>query len=226
LKVLDASRYPDLVRAGGLPAALREAAARLGVDIGQFEVTSGPAQFDSVITDTGRGRISVLLGADRRLFGLAIFGRGHSLAAGSTSDLDDAVRVIATWCRGTTLRELRERFPFMTYDAMAEAYEAGRLAAAQWDLMLTDPDLVDIRPLLVDAHAHEVLRSMVPMVSHLTLLRLVRDIDVRTKGEVWVALKADGTYVVESTTRPGSRRVVDSVDEAVRVALSLAMDSG
>ena len=67
---------------------------------------------------------------------------------------------------------------------------------------------------------------MVPMVSHRTLLRLVRDIDVRTKGEVWVAVKADGTYVLESTTRPGSRRVVDSVDEAVRSAVSMAMDSG
>jgi hypothetical protein len=219
-EAVDPDLYPDLIRLGGLASAMSDVAQRVDADLGQVGVHSPAGRFNSVLLDSDRGTISVLLGAEKRLFDINIYGEAYPWARGATDDLTAAVQVADAWRRGATLRELAARFPFMTYDSLSEAYEDGDPGATQWRRLLDDRDLEPLQDLLRAAHANDELRALFPFVSHNTLLRFVSDPTDRSGGELWITQEPQGTYRVESTARSGSQRAVDSVDEAIEAALS------
>jgi hypothetical protein len=220
-EILNHELYPDLIQLGGLASAMADTARRLSIDLGNIRVHSSAGRFNSATVDSGRGTISILLGAEKRLFGVDIYsGKGYPWASGSTDDLAAVVKVADAWRNGATLSELNTQFPFMKYSAMAQAYESGDPVATMWGLLLDDRDLEPIRPLLRAVRSDSRLGWLFPSVSHSTLLRLAKNYADRSEGEIWITQQADGTYRVESPGRSGSQRQVESAEAAVATATS------
>jgi hypothetical protein len=218
-RLVDRELYPDVIEYGGLGPALRDAAQRAGVDLEPVTVPAGADGYVNVLLPTGRGFVGVFLGAQERVFTVHITVDSRPWATGGTGDLTEAARVVGFWRSGTTLRDLRERFPFMTYSRLAEGYEAGNPVEAQWQDLLDRDDLDLIRPLLVAAFANDRLSRMFPTVTMFTLARFAVD-DTDRSGVVRVRIDRDGRFQVESS-RLDSPRTVDTVDEAVALAAEL-----
>lgn len=217
---LPADLYPDVVEMGGLAPALRTAAGRAGVDLGDISAPPWPDPFTTVYLSSSRGSIGVVAEPSERRFDVGFSARGHNWAQGSTADLAEVVGAVHAWREGAKLRELAARFPFMRYDRMAQAYEDGKPVEVRWDDLLSDPELDAIRPLLRAAHAHPRLRPLFPSVSHLTLAWFLRGLPSQADGAVQVLLTPEGGYRVNATWDQ-IERVAGSVDEAVELAASL-----
>ncbi len=175
---------PDLVD------ALRACAGAAGLEIG--EVTGdGP----EAVAVSGHGAVTVERRLGERDFAVtvAVPGRGRYWAQGSTADLTAAAGVAAAWRSGCTLAELHARFPFMVFDALAQAWESGDPVATMWGLLLEDPDLARIRPLLRAAHGDERLRRRMPSVSHFALSFPADG----GAGDVTIVPLSNGRFVVE-----------------------------
>ncbi|MGW5266100.1 DUF6193 family natural product biosynthesis protein [Microbispora sp. NPDC004025] len=216
--VVDGSLYPDLLRDGGLAPAMRRLASRGRWDLGPIETEPGPARFVTATMSSDRGRIAILLGAEKRFFSIRISHLGHVWASGATDDLAAVTEVADAWRRGATLDELVRRFPFMRTNALALAFERGDPIPAQWDGLLGDPGLVHVRPLVSAAHSDERLRALFPYVSH-GALRLYRDVRDTSLGELRLVPLAGGGFRVEATW-DGSTGEAGSLREAVGLALS------
>jgi hypothetical protein len=220
--VLNDTLYPDIVRHGGLAAALTEAARAASVDLGAL-TTPGEAHGEAtVVIDSDRGWISVIPGAARRVFIIDIANAVHNWAAGATEELAEVVAVASSWRGGATLRQLHDRFPFMTYTRLAQGYEDGNPVEVQWAELLEDPHLTRIRPLLRAARADERLGRLFPMVSHHT--HAIFDLDHPKRWPIRslsINMTIDGAYEVGGTwTDDEPRRfatLADAVDEGSRL---------
>ncbi len=217
---LSADLYPDVVEKGGIAPALRAAAGRVGVDLGEISTPPWPNPFTTAYLSSGRGGIGVVAEPSERRFDIGFSTHGHNWANGSTADMAEVVGAVHAWREGATLRELAARFPFMTYDRMAQAYEDGNPVEVMWDLRLHDPELDAIRPLLRAAHAEPRLRAMFPAVTHLTLAWFSSDPPGVAESSVRVLLSADGDYQVFATWDQ-VERVAGTPEEAVAQAVSL-----
>lgn len=213
---VDAALYPDVAEMGGLPAALAAVAARDGAGVGEI-VAGGFHRNVAVALMSDRGRVTVTLVVDRRVFSIRVVVDGYDWAAGGASSLSDVVGVAAAWRGGATLRQLCAAFPFMTTDPVALGYEAGDPLGAYWEVNLTDPELTEVRPLLRAARRHPRLSGLFPRVSHLTLARFALDERDRSQGEVRVLVTRDGHYRVDSSWVDESQ-TVESIDEAIALA--------
>ncbi|MEU6426622.1 DUF6193 family natural product biosynthesis protein [Microbispora sp. NPDC046973] len=216
--VVNGSLYPDLLRDGGLASAMRRLASRGRWDLGRIETDVGPARFVSATMSSDRGRIAILLGAEKRFFSIRISHLGHVWASGATDDLAAVTGVADAWRKGATLDELVHRFPFMHTNALALAFERGDPIPTQWDELLGHPELVHVRPLLNAAHSDERLRALFPYVSHGTL-RLYRDVRDTSLGELRLVPLPSGGFRVEATWNDSTGEA-DSLPEAVRLARS------
>jgi hypothetical protein len=219
--VVNPELYPEIIQHGGLALALAEAAHHAGLDLGAITVPAGANGYANVLVPAGRGFVGVFLGAQERVFTVHITVESRPWATGGTTDLTEAVRVADFWRSGTTLRELHERFPFMTYTRLAEGYEAGNAVEVQWQELLEWDALELVRPLLVAARANDRLGRMFPTVTMFTLVRFAFD-DTDHVGVVRVRLVRDGRYQVESS-QEDSPRIVDTVEEAVAAAAELVL---
>ncbi|MFF4098391.1 hypothetical protein [Streptomyces sp. NPDC001903] len=100
--------YPDSVASGGLGAAMEEAAALHGCDIGPVGSAS-----TVVSIETGRGVLSVGLAADERLFLIGIHIPGFTWATGSTGEVGLLVEAVSAWREGISLDDFEAKFEFM-----------------------------------------------------------------------------------------------------------------
>jgi hypothetical protein len=217
--MLDAGLYPDLVEHGGLSRAMESLALATGIDLGQISASSGDTGELTASVSSDRGEVHVYLGADGRWFSISLFEQSHEWASGGSEQLVDVVRVADAWRRGIGVEELRSRFPFMHLNELAVAYERGDPVSAQWALLLDDQDLVGIRPLLLAVSADIRLRSLFPCVTHLTMLRLMKDHRDRAAGEIWITVKPDHLRV--GSEGGEESRSVTSIEAAVAAATAL-----
>lgn len=88
--------------------------------------------------------------------------------------------------------------------------------AMVWEVLLADPALERIRPLLRAAHADERLRVRTPQVSHFAL-SFAGDDDAA--GEVGIVPLSNGRFVVEAA---GNAAPADDEQAAVRMAAEVA----
>ncbi|MFF3404150.1 DUF6193 family natural product biosynthesis protein [Streptomyces sp. NPDC002659] len=162
-----------------------------------------------------------ILGADERWFSISIANDVHVWTEGGTDDLLSLVGVADAWRRGATLRELHERFPFMSHTELAQEFEDGDPVATQWERLLSHEIFEEKRPLVRAAHAHDRLRVLLPVISHgsLVLSRNPRD---RASEGFWIVPLAGGKYRVRSTKLNESERVVASMDAAIDCVASWA----
>jgi hypothetical protein len=185
-------------------------------------VPDGADPFTEALVGADRGWVSVTAGADRRAFVINLANDRHHWAVGTTDDLVTVALVADRWRAGATLRQLHERFPFMTYTRLAQGYEDGDPIGAQWAHLLDDPDLTLIRPLLLAARADERLGRLFPTVSHHTLARFALDHTARDSEDVVIAMRGQGGFEVWATwlpTRSAAATIAEAVDAAARLRL-------
>jgi hypothetical protein len=221
--VLNGDLYPDLIQLGGLASAMSQTARTDSADLGEIRAEPGRwghGRFTTAEVPVHRGTVSVRLGVDERWFSITIADDAHVWTTGGTDDLHKLVGVTDAWRRGATLRELHDRFPFMSCTAMAQAYEDGNPVVAKWERLLAHEEYVAERPLLRAAHAEPRLRTLFPVVSYGSLI-LSRDPYDRTSEEFRIVPRADGGYRVSSTKPSGSEREVASLEEALVAVLIL-----
>lgn len=207
--------YPEVAAAGGLAPALLRVAERKSITLSGVRAPDGPEAQNYASVGSDRGWVSVTLGIELRVFIVRVGREREVWASGSTEDLLEAVRVAALWQQGCTLRQLHERFPFMTYGRLAQGWEDGDPVGAQWEDVLADPDLERLRPLLRAARAHPRLGQLFPAVTHLTLARFLIK-PQRGAPQVRIALTPDG-YAVDSSWSETPRRV-QTIDDAINEA--------
>jgi hypothetical protein len=92
---------------------------------------------------------------------------------------------------------------------------------SRWNELIADPDLDRIRPLLAAAFEDRNLSRVYPEVSHLTQLRLIKNIVDRSVGQVCITVAVDGRYRVEWTGDRPTENSFDSISEAVSSASAM-----
>ncbi|MEU8703181.1 MULTISPECIES: DUF6193 family natural product biosynthesis protein [unclassified Streptomyces] len=168
--------YPDVIKAGGLAAALEEGAAKSDITI---TVTQNPEQNSGSVTISsdapGRSPLEVFPRVESRAFQVIGRSAGVHIVTGVTEDLREIVAVGAAWGAGTAVPRMREAFPFLQFVPVAEAHERGPAAAvaAQWEMLRDEasatPKFPEFAAVLEAAYAEPRLRSLFPFTSHWTV---------------------------------------------------------
>ncbi|MFG2127982.1 DUF6193 family natural product biosynthesis protein [Streptomyces sp. NPDC048751] len=200
--------FADLVRRMELVASAQ------GVDLGELRAVSGGGV--GAETDTERGRMVVYPRERETFHVLLCLHLGFTCSEGWTDDLGAVVGVADLWRRGGLLREVHDRFPFMSWDELAQAFEDGAPAPTKWRQLLSSEWHRRDRPLLEAGHAHPDLRMFYPDISHRSLMLIRKPYDMES-GTVKIVPLDDDHYRV--TMWPGEvRREVTSLDEALDIA--------
>ncbi len=210
--------HSDGVAAGGLAAAIEQAARAAGIDLGAAVSPREPSPYDTASVAADRGDVQVLLDDQHPVYRIVISNTRHTWTSGTTPDLTEVARLADLWRRGTKLRDLTARFPFLEHSRMAQAYEDGNDREVRWDLLLEDPDLDLIRPFLRGAHGQADLAAMYPFVSHQTRVLFLKEDMNKSAGVLEVALTEDDRYRISSTWQR-SPHIVNTAAEAVTAAL-------
>lgn len=154
-----ARHYPDLVRAGSLRAAL-----------GTALPPDTPDRYpDSVRAEAGERGVSVVAVAGERGFRVRCWARTIHMAGGTTDDLAAAAGAVEQWLRPGPVRELTDRWPFLTAGSLAEGYECGDPVPARWAqlrasrIRLRHAD--ELHAFIEAAHAEPRLRALSPGMS-------------------------------------------------------------
>ncbi|MEU4115505.1 DUF6193 family natural product biosynthesis protein [Kitasatospora sp. NPDC028055] len=223
-----AALYPEVVAAGSVRGALQAAADRAGLELA-VELTSSPgwrkvaAKAESETEADGRSATVVTPGGGERVFLVDCWLGWIHMARGRALDLADVAAVFQAWVRGSGVRELTARWPFLETWDLAEAHERGETeaVAARWRMMQRGPlphrdtELLD---LIRAAHAQPRLRALSPGKSMcwFTLSRRAAHPDVgdfpRTRS------LGGGRYELMFPDR--SVRVVEGTEAAVAVILA------
>lgn len=200
--------FEDLVR------RMESVASAQGVDLGELRAVSGGGV--GAEADTERGRVVVYPRERETFHVLLCLHLGFTCSEGWTDDLAAVVGVADLWRRGGLLREVHDRFPFMSWDELAQAFEDGDPAPTKWRQLLSSEWHRRDRPLLEAGHAHPDLRMFYPDISHRSLLLIRKPYDMES-GTVKIIPLDDDHYRV--TMWPGEvRREVTSLDEALDIA--------
>jgi hypothetical protein len=178
--------YPDVTALGGLVAAVTEAAALRGCDIGRVSPTP-----DGVTTETARGFVTVGPVAEERLFRVVIHIPDFAWEIGATDDLGLLVEAVAAWREGIPFDELRARFEFLELDELVGALETGEPTSSQWSALLASEFHREQRNLLRRIHADETLRGFFPTISHRAVRLRVDPLDGASRQVLVAELDAE-----------------------------------
>ncbi len=185
-----------------------------GLDLG--EVRAVNSSYDDVEVGSARGPILVSRRADGMFHVQFQRHRTFSLSGGWTNDLVAVVEAAAFWRQGCGLRELHERFPFMSWSELAQAFEDGNPVPTKWGQLLSSEWHLGDRPFLQAAHDHPQLRLYYPDISHGSLMLSRKPFDTDA-GLVKVMPLSGDAYRV--TMIPNTfRQEVPSLSEALEVA--------
>ncbi|MCT9006132.1 hypothetical protein [Streptomyces rhizosphaerihabitans] len=153
--------YSDLDMSEGLAEALKRSASGIGLTLDGLVDGFGRAELV-----TGRGIVSIHVGAWERGFGIGIHESGIEWASGATDDLGQVLRSIAAWQDGEPLDDHVLEFPFMKPGKLARAFAEGRVAEAQWQDLLDSEYRTGGQQLLVRLAQFGELRSFFPEISY------------------------------------------------------------
>ncbi|TRV76833.1 hypothetical protein FKN01_17375 [Streptomyces sp. 130] len=126
---------------------------------------------------------------------------------------------------------MREAFPFLQFDPVAEAHERGPAAAvaAQWEMLrdkaAATPEFPEFAAVLEAAHAEPRLRSLFPFTSHWTVAFSSRT-GSPYRCEVAIAPHyGGGPYLVLRYPNTGVHGQTATAAQAVALALAHLPDS-
>ncbi len=163
--------YPEVAAANGSwVASLRHAAADMHVDLGTVRGSESATDSWRLIVASvhaSRGSFVVTLGQQERAFGIRMWWTGVGEAAcGRTTELQTVVNIAHAWQVGTSVAELRTRWPFLKIDELTLAHERGEAVAFKWQLVRNAPDRLIDHDIVEAAYANPLLRSLFPLISH------------------------------------------------------------
>lgn len=209
---MDPGLYPDLVAAGGLHAVLQEVTRSAELSLGQIESSNGTS---AAVINAARGRFSIYIGAEERIFIFEAWSRGTQMLSGATSSLATLASLAQAWSSGTRLEDLKKEWPSVCFGAIAEAVERDDAAGAVaiiWQQQLDAPVYEPIKPLLLASFAEPRLRALRPFTSHL-VLHFSRCIGYPFSRDLpFVTPLAGGRYSVYETPA----RMIGEVDNAAQ----------
>ncbi|MFB7911929.1 DUF6193 family natural product biosynthesis protein [Kitasatospora sp. NPDC056076] len=226
-----AALYPEVAAAGSVRDALQAAADRAGLELA-VELTSSPgwryvAAKAETETETGaeadgRSATVIIPRGEERVFLVDCWLGGIHMATGGALELADVAAVFHAWVRGSGVRELTARWPFLRTWDLAEAHERGEAeaVAARWRMMQRGPlphRDAELLNLIRAAHAEPRLRALSPGQSMwwFTLSRRAAHPGV---GE-FPRTRSLGRGRFELTFPDRSVRVVEGAEAAVAVIL-------
>ncbi|MGY0017857.1 DUF6193 family natural product biosynthesis protein [Streptomyces sp. cg35] len=204
----------DGTRQDGLAQRMRHIAMTHGLDLGEVRAVDGSSDDAEAVSD--RGPILVSLRTDGMIHVLFQRHRTFPLTSGWTDELVAVVEAAALWRRGCTLRALHERFPFMSWSELEQAFEDGNPVPVKWTQLLASSWHLSDRPFIQAAHDHPELRLFYPDISHGSLILSRKPFEMDA-GLAKVTPLSEGDYLV--TMFPGGfRREVKTLDAALEVA--------
>jgi hypothetical protein len=162
----DAVLYPDIAAAGSLQRALQveldQAGHQLTVLTGTppgWRYVGARVEDDSRITSIG-------MGTQERAFVMEFWYVGVCMAHGTTEDVSGVAGATHVWQSGARVRELNEAWPFVRFDALAEAHERGEAAGYTWRRYLENshqaPQLSRLHSFIALAIEDPRLRALLP----------------------------------------------------------------
>ncbi|WP_328875268.1 DUF6193 family natural product biosynthesis protein [Streptomyces sp. NBC_00287] len=189
-----------------------------GIDLGELRAVSGPDA--GAETPAERGTVLVFPRAVDNFHVRIQLRRTFALSEGWTDDLVTVMGVVGLWRQGCRLRELHDRFPFMSWSELAQGFEDGDPVPAKWrELLSSDWHSAD-RPLLRAAHDHPELRRFYPDISHHSLMLSGNPFehDLESGLAKITPLSEDEDHYRVSVLPTGVLREVASLTEALEVA--------
>jgi len=222
------SPYADIIERGGLRATVLVRARGNGIDLGvtgaAVDPASGYEPWNTAEFPSPRGMMRIHLGHGTRRFSFTLDSAHHHVwASGSTEDLGEGVAMMAYWRAGAKLAELAERFPFMRFDRLSQAYEDGNPVETQWDILIGDDTFRTYRPLLLVLRADPELRLVFPYFS-MWVLRLATDCHAAHPDLLFLGPHPEGGeegYLLWSSKAPEDIREFRRLDDLVPAARTL-----
>jgi hypothetical protein len=201
--------YSDLDMSEGLAEALKRSASGIGLTLDRLVDGFGRAELV-----TGRGTVSIYVGAWERVFGIGIHESGIEWASGATDDLGQILRAIAAWQDGESLEDHVLGFPFMKPGRLARAFAERRVAEAQWQDLLDSEYRTEGQQLLVRLAQFGELRSFFPEIGYGELR--FTEAPPRQDDRMF-RVQSDGTVFRVRESGPELREyALDGIDEVAR----------
>ncbi|MER5888296.1 DUF6193 family natural product biosynthesis protein [Streptomyces sp. NPDC001941] len=175
---MDRDLIPDVVAAGGLVPALRQAGAELGVNVTvEADGAGARIRWEGQDGAVVRDPLQVELSAKERTFFTTGMGpgRGVELVSGTVTGLGNVVRLAAAWGQGVALSHLHAQFPGTYSSKLALAHEQGLEAvlALQWQMLhdqaAEEESFAAFGELVRAAYAEPRLRRLSAFTSHWVL---------------------------------------------------------
>ncbi|MGI8448243.1 MAG: DUF6193 family natural product biosynthesis protein [Streptosporangiaceae bacterium] len=161
--------YPEIAAAGGLAVALSQTASSTGLDLHDVAGPEGPEHLRAAVIGTDRGYISVNTALLERWFLLDTWWRGVRLMWGKAADMNAVAGVAHAWQSGAPLREIQDRWPFISLDEKSEAHERGdadEVVRIQWHRLQTCSGHPELDAVINAAFRQPRLRVLYPYTSH------------------------------------------------------------
>lgn len=171
-KEVNGELYPDVVGAGGLPAALGNALADLSSPL---RVSTVENFIPHARVESGSRFSQMHMAARERLFIFDFWSKGVVYGSGSCVSLMEAARAIHFWIQEEPdIVEMQKRFSLFSPSEKGRANEAGRAVEYQWKSLLKmwtemergmPDDALSPRPLIEAARERPELRQLFPFTS-------------------------------------------------------------
>ncbi|MFD6530600.1 DUF6193 family natural product biosynthesis protein [Streptomyces sp. NPDC060184] len=224
--------YPDVIEAGGLATALEQCAAQFHIPLTVISNPGGNSGSIAVAsTAPGRLPLEVFARTESRAFQVMGRSGGVDIVTGVTADLREVAEAGAAWGAGTAVPRMREAFPFLQFDPVAEAHEAGPAAAvaAQWGILREKardtPEFPQFAAVLEAAYAEPRLRALFPYTSHWTVA-FSSSTGRPHRCEVAIAPQyGGGPYLVLRYPNTGVHGRAATAEQAVALAVAHLPDS-
>ncbi|WP_158812305.1 DUF6193 family natural product biosynthesis protein [Streptomyces fulvoviolaceus] len=210
---LPAAGDPDVASPADLVRRMELVALAQGIDLGQIRAVSGWAAGAEISAD--RDKVAVVLRPGEGFLVRICLPGVLAWSEGWTDDLAAVVGVADLWRRGGRLRELHDRFPFMSWSELNQAFEDGDPAPTKWRQLLSSEWHLRDRPFLQAAHAHPELRMFYPDISHRSLMLSRNPFDPASDLAKITPLSEGHYRVVGGAVE--FRREVTSLTEALEV---------
>jgi len=134
-----AERYPDVVAAGSLAAALDAALRRRGSVLRSERGLYGAQSASYASVSSGDRHAQIDMAAQERLFLFSLWQKEIQIAKGQTSDLAHVASVIRAWLeKKQSGTDIAQQVPFVRVTDSGASYERGTFVEDAWQRLLKD----------------------------------------------------------------------------------------
>jgi hypothetical protein len=218
----DPTLYPDIAGAGSLQNALQAAFDRAGHRLAALPERAPGWRYVGARIENPHRNTNIVMGARERAFVTEFWSAGICMAHGHTADLPAVASATHLWQTGSRVRELNAAWPFVRFDALAEAHERGEAAKYTWqsyhDNPQQAPHLVRLHTFIARAVREPRLCMLLPFTSMETLGFSRTAGYPHSGGYPWVKPVGEDCYLVMG---PDGREL-GTADAAGSLALVLA----